>query len=135
MIVVDGSVWIDHLKNRLTAQVIKLRDIIGSAASLILVGDLVMTEVLQELSSEREAERVERAFSRFRIAPMVGEQVAVKAASNYRSLRASGITIRRTIDLLIGTYCIEHNLPLLHAERDFLPMERHLGLRSVLTLQ
>ncbi len=64
---------------------------------------------------------------RFVIREMVGEQVAIQAAVNYRALRALGITVRKTIDLLIGTFCIENGLPLLHADRDFEPMERHSG--------
>ena len=74
------------------------------------------------------AQEVEALLRRFEIVPMAGESIAVAAAHNFRSLRRRGITIRRTIDLLIGTWCIENRAPLLHNDSDFRPMARHLGL-------
>ena len=126
MIVVDSSVWIDFLNGRDLPHVRRLREILGAAE--ITIGDLMLCEVLQGLSSERAARDVEALLRRFEIAPMAGDAIAVQAARNFRALRRRGITIRRTIDLLIGTWCIEHRRPLLHNDNDFRPMARHLGL-------
>lgn len=128
MILVDTTVWVDHLNDTPTPQVIRLRDIIGEGLGLLVVGDLVLCEVLQGLANEREAALVERALRRFTVVAMVTPALASRAAMNYRALRARGITVRKTIDMLIGTYCIAQGLTLLHSDRDFDPMERHLGL-------
>jgi predicted nucleic acid-binding protein len=98
----------------------------------IIVGDLMLCEVLQGLDSERSARTVEALLRRFEIVPMAGDVIAVAAAQNFRSLRRRGVTIRKTIDLLIGTWCIENRRPLLHNDSDFRPMARHLGLIEVL---
>ena len=129
MIVVDSTIWIDFLNGRDLPKVRQLRSLLG--ATEIVVGDLMLCEVLQGLGSEREAGEVEMFLRRFEIAPMAGEAIAVEAARNYRRLRAAGVTVRKTIDLLIGTWCIEHRLPLLHNDRDFVPMTQHLGLREL----
>jgi predicted nucleic acid-binding protein len=98
---------------------------------VILVGDLVLAEVLQGFPDERQAEAGRQTLERFTVEPMVGRVVAVAAAANYRRLRAQGITVRRTIDLLIGTFCIERGHALLHRDRDFEPMAAQLGLQVV----
>ncbi len=126
MIVVDSSVWIDFLNGRDLAHVARLQAALG--VDEIIVGDLMLCEVLQGLDNERAARRVESLLRRFEIVPMAGEAIAVEAARNFRSLRKRGITIRKTIDLLIGTWCIENRRPLLHNDSDFRPMARHLGL-------
>ena len=126
MIVVDSSVWIDFLRGRRAAHVEALRKILG--VDEIVVGDLMLCEVLQGLDNERAAQEVEALLRHFQIEPMAGEAIAVAAARNFRSLRRRGITVRKTIDLLIGTWCIEHRLPLLHNDSDFRPMVAHLGL-------
>lgn len=126
MIVVDSTVWIDFLNGRSAPHVRRLRALLGS--SEIVVGDLMLCEVLQGLESDRAARDVERLLRRFDIVPMAGDAIAVAAARNFRALRARGVTVRKTIDLLIGTWCIENRHPLLHNDRDFSPMARHLGL-------
>ena len=126
MIVVDSSVWIDFLNGRDVAHVARLQAALG--VDEIIVGDLMLCEVLQGLDNEKEARQVESLLRRFEIVPMAGEAIAVTAARNFRSLRKRGITIRKTIDLLIGTLCIENRRPLLHNDSDFRPMARHLGL-------
>lgn len=126
MIVVDSSVWIDFLNGRKAAHVERLQAVLG--VDEIIVGDLMLCEVLQGLDNERAARQVESLLRRFEIVPMAGEAIAVAAARNFRSLRKRGITIRKTIDLLIGTWCIENRRPLLHNDSDFRPMARHLGL-------
>lgn len=129
MIVVDTSVWIDHLNDEATPQVTMLRALVGEAQ--ILVGDLILCEVLQGLRTEREARSIEAALRRFDFASMCTPDLAIRAAANYRLLRGRGVTIRKTIDVIIGTFCIENNHELLHDDRDFDRMERHLGLISI----
>jgi predicted nucleic acid-binding protein len=129
VILVDSSVWIDHLRNTVTRQVSQLRSLISSEE--LLVGDLILCEVLQGLSTNEEAALVEEALCEFEIVSLVDPELAVKAASNYRFLRGRGFTMRRTIDLFIGTFCIERGHSLLHADRDFVPMERFFGLHSL----
>jgi predicted nucleic acid-binding protein len=126
VIVVDSSVWIDFLNGRNVPHVRRLRGLFG--AGELIVGDLMLCEVLQGLDSERTALEVEALLRRFEIASMAGDTIAVAAARNFRSLRRRGITVRKTIDLLIGTWCIENGIPLLHNDSDFQPMARHLGL-------
>jgi predicted nucleic acid-binding protein len=129
VIVVDSSVWIDFLSGRDLAHVRRVRAILG--VEEIVVGDLMLCEVLQGVSSEQHAREVESILRRFAIVTMAGDGIAVTAARNFRYLRSVGITIRKTIDLLIGTWCIENRMPLLHNDTDFRPMARHLGLIEV----
>jgi predicted nucleic acid-binding protein len=126
VIVVDSSVWIDFLNGRNALHVDRLLAILG--ADEIIIGDLMLCEVLQGLDNERAARQVESLLRRFEVVPMAGDAIAVAAARNFRSLRKRGIAVRKTIDLLIGTWCIEHRRPLLHNDSDFRPMARHLGL-------
>ncbi len=129
MIVVDSGVWIDFLNGREASHVRRLRAVLG--AQEIVVGDLMLCEVLQGLRDERAARNVEALLRRFRIVLMAGDAIAVMAARNYRLLRRRGITVRKTVNLLIGTWCIENRMPLLHNDSDFRPMARHLGLIEV----
>ncbi|MBV8393615.1 MAG: PIN domain nuclease [Alphaproteobacteria bacterium] len=129
MIVVDSSVWIDFLNGRKAPHVEHLRRALGGEE--IIVGDLMLCEVLQGLGSERAARDVETLLRRFEIVPMVDQKLAVAAARHYRTLRRLGVTVRKTIGLLIGSWCIEHRRALLHNDSDFRPMARHLGLVEV----
>lgn len=129
MILVDSSVWIAHLKGRKTAETRKLEE--AAAREPLLVGDLILLEVLQGARDEAHAARIERALREYAVVPLLGPELAVQAAKNYRKLRALGITVRKTADIIIGTFCIEHRHTLLHADRDFDPMQKHLGLRVV----
>jgi predicted nucleic acid-binding protein len=129
VIVVDSSVWIDFLNGRNAPHVRRLRALFGTEE--ILVGDLMLCEVLQGLDSERAALEVEALLRRFEIVSMAGDAIATVAARNFRSLRRRGITVRKTIDLLIGTWCIENRRALLHNDSDFRPMALYLGLIEV----
>jgi predicted nucleic acid-binding protein len=129
VIVVDSSVWIDFLNGRNAPHVQKLRAILG--ADEVIVGDLMLCEVLQGLANEQAAREVEALLRRFTIVTMGGDGLAVTAARNFRRLRGLGITVRKTIDLLIGTWCIENHRPLLHNDSDYRPMVRHLGLTEL----
>ena len=129
MIVVDTTVWIDFFRAKDTDQTMKLRRLIGR--ELILIGDIVLVEILQGVRDDAQAARVEQALGAHRVEPMLSAVLAPKVASNYRLLRAKGITVRKTIDMIIGTFCIEGGHALLHADRDFDTMHDHLGLRTL----
>ncbi len=123
----DSSVLIAWLRKMQTPQTEYLNRIVGH--ELVLLGDLILLEVLQGARSDADAAALERQLREFEIEPMVDVDMATKAARHFRALRALGITIRKQVDLLIGTFCIAHGHALLHADRDFDPMARHLGLR------
>lgn len=128
MILVDSSVWIDQLRGRNTPATEKLQR--AAADEPLLIGDLILLEILQGAKDDSHAAEIERALRQYAIVPLLGADLAVRAARNYRRLRELGITIRKTADIIIGTYCIEHRHALLHDDRDFLPMEQHLGLKA-----
>ena len=128
MILVDSSVWIDHLRGSLNDSVLKLRLLLDGGP--LLVGDLVLCEVMQGLRTN-EVDRIEAALRRLEMVSLCDPELAIRAAANYRYLRAQGITIRNTIDMVIGTFCIERGHHLLHSDRDFEPMERLLGLQTI----
>jgi predicted nucleic acid-binding protein len=131
MIVVDSSVWIGQLRNQSTEAVNKL-DMIADAASII-VGDLILFEVLQGARDDGHAQRIERNLRRFQFTTMLDDdRTASLAAANYRHLRGLGITVRRSVDVLIATYCIQKGHQLLHQDRDFQPFAEHLGLQLAL---
>lgn len=129
MILVDSSVWVDFFNDHHTPQTRELLGLMGKEP--LLVGDLILCELLQGARSDADARRLEKELRRFDIVPMLDESLAVEAARNYRRLREKGCTVRKTIDVIIGTYCIVHKHQLLHADRDFVPMELHLRLRTV----
>jgi predicted nucleic acid-binding protein len=126
VILVDSSVWIAHLRGSWTASTAKLEAAIRREP--ILVGDLILLEVLQGARDEAHAARIERGLRHFEIVPPLDAELAPRAARNYRKLRNLGVTVRKTADIIIATYCIENRCALLHDDRDFAPMEAHLGL-------
>ncbi len=127
MILVDSSVWIAYFRCADTPQVALLDAYLGT--SRLAVGDLIAAEVLQGVRDERQFKLVKKTLDAFHHVDLVGYDLAVRAAANYRTLRARGVTIRKTIDTLIATYCIESKWTLLHADRDFEPFAVHLGLK------
>lgn len=127
MILVDSSVWIDYFRSADTPQVALLDSLFGR--SPLAVGDLIAAEVLQGVRDERQFKLVRKTFEAFEHIDLAGYDLAVKASENYRSLRLLGITIRKTMDTLIATRCIEDGLILLHADRDFAPFAQHLGMK------
>jgi predicted nucleic acid-binding protein len=126
VILVDSSVWIAHLRGHRTSSTAKLEA--EARRQPLLIGDLILLEVLQGARNEEHAARIERALRRYSVVRLLGADLAVRAARNYRTLRGLGITIRKTADIIIGTFCIENRHALLHDDRDFAPMECHLGL-------
>lgn len=126
MIFVDSSVWIAHLRGHQTPATAKLEA--AASSEPLLIGDLILLEILQGARDEVHAARIERSLRRYAVVPLLNANLASRAARNYRKLRSLGITIRKTADIIIGTFCIEHGHVLLHDDRDFAPMEEHLGL-------
>lgn len=126
-LLVDSSVWIAYFNGVIIAETDYLHKALGQEP--IVIGDLILTEVLQGFRQQKDFERARKAMLMFPILPIVGTDVAIKSAGNYRLLRAKGITIRKTIDCLIATFCIENHHLLLHVDRDFDMFEQHLSLR------
>lgn len=129
MIVVDTSVWIGHFRNELSPAVDALRARVEP--NDVMVGDLVLMECLLGARDEAHAARIEAALRTFQVEPMLDAALAVEGARNFRRLRALGVTPRKTIDVIIATFCIARGHALLHHDRDFDAMATHLGLRVV----
>jgi predicted nucleic acid-binding protein len=127
MIVVDSSVWIDEMRGAEGPAVLTLRHFISREE--VLVGDIVLLELLQGARDDRHARFIEGYLQSFEIVEMLDIEIARQAARNFRMLRSYGRTIRKTVDMIIATYCIVHGHPLLQQDRDFTPMAEHLGLR------
>jgi hypothetical protein len=128
VILVDSSVWIDYFRGAATPTSDRLDSLLGTEA--LCVGDLILTEILQGFTTDRDFERARRELSELDLIEIGGEKVAVGAARNYRLLRERGVTVRKTIDCLIATRCIFDGYALLYSDRDFDPFVRHLGLES-----
>jgi predicted nucleic acid-binding protein len=130
VILVDSSVWIDFFRGVTTPQVDALDRLLG--AEPLAVGDLILAEVLQGFRSEKEFNQARKLLLTLEQVDIGGQEVAVQAARNFRTLRERGVTIRKTIDTLIATKCIESDISLLFSDRDFDPFVEYLGLRSAL---
>jgi predicted nucleic acid-binding protein len=126
VIVVDSSVWIDFFHGVSTPEVERLDGLLG--VTPLAIGDLVLVEVMQGFRTDQDGATARQLFRSLALLPMLGGSNAWKAAENYRQLRRKGITVRKTIDGIIATACIEANLPLLFSDRDFRPYVEHLGL-------
>jgi len=129
MLLVDSTIWIDYFNGVASSQTDDLDRILD--LKLILVGDLILAEVLQGFRNDTDFERARRALEKFRQVSMVNPSLELKSARNFRLLRRKGITVRKTIDSLIATWCIENRVPLLRHDSDFDGYEAHLGLRAI----
>jgi len=127
MVLVDTSVWVDFFNGIDTAEANELDRLVGSGR--ILTGDLILAELLQGFVRPADYRRARNLLMDVPYADLVGRDVALASADNYRTLRRRGITVRKTIDVIIGTFCIANDHELLHSDRDFDPMEEALGLR------
>jgi len=127
-LLVDSSVWIDYFNGRVTAETDYLHEALGRDE--ILVGDIILGEVLQGFRRDGDFQQALDALLLFPQVALLGPEVAIESAHNYRRLRKSGVTGRKTIDSFIATWCILNDVPLLHCDRDFAPFER-LGLKVV----
>ena len=131
MIIVDSSVWINYFNGVDTLQTNKLDEILDIEP--IGIGDIILTEVLQGFRADKDYRLAKKMLTSLTIFQMLGLEIAIKSADNFRCLRKQGITIRKTNDVIIATFCIENNHSLLFSDKDFIPFVQNLGLDSVLT--
>lgn len=129
MLLVDSTVWVDYFNGFENAQTDYFHQIVDQTP--ILIGDLILAEVLQGFRSDTDFEKARRVFAKYRQVEMVNPKLALQSARNYRLLRRKGITVRKTIDSLIATYCIESEHDLLHNDSDFDGYEKYLGLSVI----
>ncbi len=130
MILVDSSVWIDYFRGAITVQTERLDALLGSEP--LAVGDLVLTEVLQGFNSERDFNQARKLLTSLEVVEIGGREIAIQAARHFRTLRLFGVTVRKTINTLIATFCIEKNYALLYSDCDFEPFVERLGMRSAM---
>ena len=131
MILIDSSVWIDYFNGLDTPQTSKLDMLLGVEA--LGIRDLILIEVLQGFRIDKDYETAKQLLTSLSIFTMLNMEIAIKSVDNFRYLRKRGITIRKTVDTIIATFCIEEKYPLLFSDRDFLPFAQYLGLRAVTT--
>ena len=131
MILVVSSVWIDFFRGTATPQVERLDALLGS--TLLAVGDLILTEVLQGVRDEKQFNQVRKRLDQFMQMELAGKDIALQAARNFRTLRGLGVTVQKTVVTIIATRCIEDGIELLHSDRDFDAFAQHLGLKVVYT--
>jgi predicted nucleic acid-binding protein len=131
VIIVDSSVWIDYFNGRDTPQTNTLDALLG--VEPLGIGDLILTEVLQGFKSDADYKTARQVLLSLSVFEMLGLELAIRAADNFRTLRKRGITVRKTADVIIATFCIEARHSLLFADRDFQPFVDHLDLRAVST--
>jgi predicted nucleic acid-binding protein len=129
MILVDSSVWIDYFNGADNSYTAKLDSLLG--VELIAIGDIILTEVLQGFQNDKECKAAKTVLLSLAIFDMLGQQNAIAAAENYRFLRKKSITVRKTLDCMIATFCIQNGHTLLFCDKDFQPFVEHLGLEAV----
>lgn len=127
MIVADTSAWIDYVNGVIAPHTNILDEELTRGR--IITGDLIMAEFLQGFKEEKEVQAAREMMDILDYQDMAGKEIALKAAQNFRTLRKQGITVRKTMDVIIATFCIENGYELIHNDRDFDPMEKILGLR------
>ena len=129
MIIVDTTVWIDYLCGTTNPHTSWLnRELTRQRLGLT---DLILCEVLQGIRDDAVFTQVHHRLLRFHVFSTGGVDLAVTSAQNYRSLRKRGITVRKTIDCLIATFCLNNGHSLLHRDQDYDPFEAHLGLQVI----
>ncbi|PPK64130.1 hypothetical protein B0F88_12821 [Methylobacter tundripaludum] len=129
MILVDSSVWIDYFNGTETRATKKLDNLLG--VQPVCTGDLILAEVLQGFRSDSDYQTAKTLLCSLPVHAMLGVTLSLKSAENFRNLRKQGVPIRKTIDTMIATFCIENELPLLHSDKDFQPFQQFLGLQVV----
>jgi hypothetical protein len=129
VILVDSSVWIDYFNGTETLATKKLDNLLG--VQPVCTGDLILAEVLQGFKLDSDYQAAKTLLCSLPVHAMLGVTLSLKSSENFRQLRKQGITIRKTIDTMIATFCIENELPLLHSDKDFQPFQQFLGLQVV----
>jgi predicted nucleic acid-binding protein len=129
MILVDSSVWIDFFNGVDRPHVEKLYQLLGN--EIIATGDLIAVEILQGFQNETHFQKAKLILEEIPFYTLCNKELSIIAAENYRTLRKQGVTVRKTIDIIIGTFCIENSISLLHHDRDFNPLEKYLGLQVI----
>ena len=129
MIVADTRVWIDFFNGAPGPARITLRGLVADSPSQLIIPDLVMFEVMRGFKYERQQRQALSAFQALNVQSVVDRAAAQRAAERYRHLRVAGVTVHSAVDVLVASYCIDHDLILLQRDRDFLPFEQHFGLR------
>lgn len=132
MIMVDTSVWIDYFNGVDNSFTQKLDYFL--LYDIVVTGDIILAETLQGFRNDHDFRRAKEALLGLDCFVLAGRENAIKSADNYRMLRKRGVTIRKTTDMIIATFCINFNIPLLYADRDFDPIINHLGLMSAAAL-
>ncbi|MFN3801073.1 PIN domain nuclease [Belliella pelovolcani] len=127
MILVDSSVWIDFFNGREEKHVEKLYELLGN--SVVVTGDLILIGVLQGFRNDSQFQKAKEALESLPFFTLSNKELALQSTEHYRTLRKKGVTIRKTIDMIIATFCIQNNIRLLHADKDFVLMEKFLGLQ------
>ena len=130
MVLVDSSVWVDYFNGRITRETDTLDSLLGSEP--VAIGDLILAEVLQGFRGDADYVAAKALLASLTIYDLLGASLAIKTADNYRALRKRGITVRKTVDAIIATFCIERRIPLLYSDRDFDPFVKHLALKPAL---
>lgn len=128
MILVDSSVWVAYFNGQASRETDHLDALLGREP--VAIGDLILTEVLQGFRNDRDYRMAKTLLTGLTIYDMLGAARAVRVAENYRALRKRGITVRKTADAIIATFCIDLAIPLLFSDKDFEPFVKHLGMRS-----
>lgn len=128
MILVDSGVWIDFFNGVDNKQTSTLNDTLGIRP--VAVGDLILTEVLQGFREDRDYKTAKSLLDDLAVFDLLGRDMAIKSVENYRALRKRGITIRKTVDVIIASFCIERKIPLLFSDKDFKPFVKNLGLTA-----
>jgi predicted nucleic acid-binding protein len=129
MTMVDTSVWIDYFNGNDNRFVQKLDVLLQT--DLVVTGDIILAEILQGFTSDVDFKKAKEALDTIECFSLIGKEIALLSANNFRKLRKKGITVRKTTDMIIRTFCIHHSIPLLHNDRDFNPMKSHLGLITI----
>ena len=130
MIFVDSSVWVDYFNGNPTPETDRLDSLLGIEP--VATGDLILAEVLQGFRNDKDYKTARNLLTSLTVFNMLNTSIAVKSADNFRLLRKKGITVRKTIDSIIATFCIEYSLPLLHSDKDFEPFHKHLRLKNAI---
>lgn len=131
MILVDTSIWIDYF-NGIESKETNILDV-SLIDGAVVIGDIIVMEILQGFRSDKDYNKAKKSLATLEQYEMFGQSMVIKCADNYRTLRKRGISIRKTANVIIASFCIDNKIPLLFSDRDFMPFVKHLNLLSVLS--